>query len=80
MARHFQIVSLFGFLVNLVAIPLFVMLALPLGGLAVIVQACGLTTVAGWLLQIGSWPLNLGYQVITWVPPEGGDGPRYDRL
>ena len=20
------------------------------------------------------------YQVITWVPPEGGDGPRYDRL
>jgi len=31
-AHHFQVVSLFGFLVNLAAIPLMVMLALPLGG------------------------------------------------
>ncbi len=73
-AHHFQIVSLFGFLVNLAAIPLFVMLALPLGGLAVLAQALGLTPVAGWLLQVGSLPLNLGYHFITWVAGLPGSG------
>jgi competence protein ComEC len=65
-ALYFQVVSLLGILVNLVAIPLVLLLALPLGEAAVISQALSLTPVAQALLFIGKLPLWLGYQVIQW--------------
>jgi ComEC/Rec2-related protein len=65
-AFSFQVVSLLGILVNLVAIPLVLLLALPLGEAAVISQALSLTPVAQVLLFIGNLPLWLGYQVIEW--------------
>ncbi|MEJ2071087.1 MAG: ComEC/Rec2 family competence protein [Syntrophobacterales bacterium] len=64
-AHYFQVVSLFGFLVNLVAIPLVLMLALPLGGLAVLGEALSLTPLARVFLEIGQIPLNLGYNLIA---------------
>jgi len=66
-AHYFQVVSLFGFLVNLAVIPLVLMLALPLGGLAVLAQALSLTPLAKIFLAIGQIPLNLGYTIIAWV-------------
>ena len=65
-ALYFQVVSLLGILVNLVAIPLVLLLALPLGEAAVISQAFSLTPVAQALLFVGKLPLWLGYQVIQW--------------
>jgi competence protein ComEC len=65
-ALYFQVVSLLGILVNLVAIPLVLLLALPLGEAAVISQALSLTPVAQALLFVGQFPLWLGYQVIQW--------------
>jgi ComEC/Rec2-related protein len=66
-ALYFQVVSLLGFLVNLVAIPLVLLLALPLGEAAVIAQAASLTPVAQGLLYVGKMPLWLAYQVIQWA-------------
>ena len=66
-ALYFQVVSLLGILVNLVAIPLVLLLALPLGEVAVIAQAFSLTPVAQALLFVGKIPLWLGYQVIQWA-------------
>jgi competence protein ComEC len=65
-AAYFQVVSLLGVLVNFVAIPLVLLLALPLGEAAVIAQAASLTPVAQGLLFLGKLPLWLGYQVIQW--------------
>jgi competence protein ComEC len=73
-AHYFQVVSLFGFLVNLVAIPLVLMLALPLGGLAVLGEALSLTPLARVFLEIGQIPLNLGYNLIAWVAGIPGSG------
>ncbi len=73
-AHYFQVVSLFGFLVNLVVIPLVLMLALPLGGLAVLAQALSITPLAKIFLQIGQIPLNLGYTIIAWVSGVPGSG------
>ena len=58
-ALYFQVVSLLGILVNLVAIPLVLLLALPLGEAAVISQAFSLTPVAQALLFVGKLPLWL---------------------
>jgi hypothetical protein len=65
-AHYFQVVSLLGILVNLVAIPLVLLLALPLGEAAVISQALSLTPVAQALLFVGKFPLWLGYQAVQW--------------
>ena len=65
-ALYFQVVSLLGILVNLVAIPLVLLLALPLGEAAVISQALSLTPVAQALLFVGQLPLWLGYQAVQW--------------
>ena len=65
-ALYFQVVSLLGILVNLVAIPLVLLLALPLGEAAVISQALSLTPVAQALLFVGKLPLWLGYQAVQW--------------
>lgn len=66
-AAYFQVVSLLGVLVNLVAIPLFLLLALPLGEAAVFAQAFSLSPVAQGLLYLGKLPLWLGYQTIHWA-------------
>lgn len=63
-AMFFNVVSLLGILVNLAAIPLVLMLALPLGEVAVLAQALGLTTAAQGLVWLGQWPLWLGWQAI----------------
>lgn len=73
-AHHFQVVSLFGFVVNLAAIPLVLMMALPLGELAILAQGLSLAPVAKVLLVIGQIPLNLGYGLITWVAGLPGSG------
>ena len=65
-ALYFQVVSLLGIVVNLVAIPLVLLLALPLGEAAVIAQALSLTPVAQALLFLGKLPLWLGYQAVEW--------------
>ncbi len=65
-AAYFQVVSLLGILVNLVAIALGLLLALPLGEAAVFAQAASLTPVAQGLLFVGKLPLWLGYQVVQW--------------
>jgi competence protein ComEC len=64
-AAYFQVVSLLGILVNLAAIPLVLVLALPLGEAAVLAQALSLTPLAQGLLALGQLPLWLGYQVIA---------------
>ena len=64
-AAYFQVVSLLGIVVNLVAIPLVLGLSLPLGEAAVFAQAIHLTPVAQGLLSLGQWPLWLGWQAIT---------------
>ena len=66
-AHYFQVLSLFGFLVNLVAIPLVLMLSLPLGGLAVLAEVFSLTPLAQVILVAGSLPLKLGYLIIAWT-------------
>ena len=66
-AAHFQVVSLLGAAVNLVAIPLVLILALPLGEAAVLAQSLHLTPVAQGLLTLGQIPLDLGYAVIAWA-------------
>jgi competence protein ComEC len=66
-AAHFQVVSLLGAAVNLAAIPLVLLLALPLGEAAVLAQSLHLTPVAQGLLALGRIPLELGYGVITWA-------------
>ncbi len=66
-AAYFQVVSLLGILVNLVAIPLVLVFALPLGEAAVFAQGCSLTPLAQGLLYIGKFPLWLGYQTIHWA-------------
>lgn len=73
-AHHFQVVSLFGFLVNLAAIPLVLMMALPLGELAVLAQGLSLTPLAKVFIHIGQVPLNLGYAIIAWVAGLPGSG------
>jgi len=65
-AAYFQVVSLLGVLVNLVAIPLVLLLALPLGEAAVFAQACSLAPLTQGLLFLGKAPLWLGYQTIHW--------------
>jgi competence protein ComEC len=64
-AFYFQVVSLLGILVNLVAIPLALGLALPLGEAAVLAQALSLTPVAQFFLALGQWPLWLAYKVVA---------------
>jgi len=66
-AAHFQVVSLLGAAVNLAAIPLVLILALPLGEAGVLAQSLHLTPVAQVLLALGQIPLDLGYAVITWA-------------
>jgi competence protein ComEC len=66
-AHYFQVVSLYGFLVNLVAIPLVLMLSLPVGGLAVLAEVFSLTPLAQVILVAGSLPLKLGYLIIAWT-------------
>jgi ComEC/Rec2-related protein len=66
-AAYFQVISILGVLVNLVAIPLVLLLALPLGEAAVFAQAASLTPVAQGLLFVGKFPLWLGYQTIQWA-------------
>ncbi|MEW6657528.1 MAG: ComEC/Rec2 family competence protein [Thermodesulfobacteriota bacterium] len=66
-AMHFQVVSLLGAAVNLAAIPLVLLLALPLGEAAVLAQSLHLTSVAQVLLALGRIPLELGYAVIAWA-------------
>jgi competence protein ComEC len=66
-AAHFQVVSLLGAAVNLVAIPLVLILALPLGEAAVLAQSLHLTPVAQGFLLLGQVPLDLGYAVIAWA-------------
>ncbi len=66
-AAYFQVVSLLGILVNLVAIPLVLILALPLGEAAVFAQALHLAPLAQGLLFVGKLPLWLGYQTIQWA-------------
>ncbi|MCX5891349.1 MAG: ComEC/Rec2 family competence protein [Deltaproteobacteria bacterium] len=63
-AAYFQVVSLLGIVVNLVAIPLVLLLALPLGEAAVFAQAIHLTPLAQGLLFLGQWPLWLGWQAV----------------
>jgi competence protein ComEC len=64
-AAYFQVVSILGILVNAVAIPLVLLLALPLGESAVLAQALSLTPVAKALLFLGKFPLWLGYAAIS---------------
>jgi competence protein ComEC len=64
-AAYFQVVSLLGILVNLVAIPLVLVLALPLGEAAVLAQALSLTPLAQAFLAVGQLPLWLGYQAVA---------------
>ena len=64
-AAYFQVVSLLGVIVNMVAIPLFLLLALPLGEAAVFAQAIHLTSLARALLFLGQFPLWLGWQAIS---------------
>jgi len=64
-AAYFQTVSLLGAAVNLVAIPLVLLLALPLGEAAVLAQSLHLTPVAQGLLALGKMPLWLGYEAIA---------------
>jgi competence protein ComEC len=59
-AAYFQVVSLLGILVNLVAIPLVLGVALPLGEVAVLAQALSLTSLSQALLEVGRLPLELG--------------------
>jgi competence protein ComEC len=66
-AACFQVVSLLGILVNLAAIPLVLMLALPLGEAAVLAQALSLSPVAQGFLFLGKLPLWLGYHLIAWA-------------
>jgi len=63
-AHYFQVVSILGVLVNAVAIPLVLGVALPLGEAAVLAQSLSLTSVAEILLHLGRWPLWLGYEII----------------
>jgi competence protein ComEC len=65
-ALYFQVVSLLGILVNLAAIPLMLLLALPLGEAAVLAQTLGLAKIAGGLLILGNLPLWLGFHIIDW--------------
>ncbi|MEW6386130.1 MAG: ComEC/Rec2 family competence protein [Thermodesulfobacteriota bacterium] len=64
-AAYFQVVSVLGILVNLIAVPLFLLVALPLGEAAVLAQSLSLTTPAQWLLTLGQFPLRLGYGAIA---------------
>ncbi len=64
-ASFFNVVSLLGILVNVVAIPLVLMLALPLGEVAVLAQALKLQAVAQGFIWLGQWPLGLGWQAIA---------------
>jgi competence protein ComEC len=73
-AHHFQVVSLFGFLVNLAAIPLVLMMALPLGELAVLAQGLSLTWLAQIFLTVGQVPLHWGYAIISLVAGLPGSG------
>ena len=73
-AHHFQVVSCFGFLVNVVAIPLVLMVALPLGELAILTQGFGLIWLAKLFLYIGGMPLAWGYGLITRVAALPGSG------
>ncbi|MEJ5329576.1 MAG: ComEC/Rec2 family competence protein [Desulfobaccales bacterium] len=63
-AWFFNILPLLGFLVNLAAIPLVLGVGLPLGELAALSQMLGLTFAARVLLDLGQWPLWLGWQII----------------
>lgn len=63
-AWFFNILPVLGFLVNLAAIPLVLGLALPLGELAALAQMLGLTPMARVLLDLGQWPLGLGWRII----------------
>ncbi len=63
-AWFFNILPVAGFLVNLAAIPLVLGLALPLGELAALAQMLGLTPAARGLLDLGQWPLWLGWRII----------------
>jgi competence protein ComEC len=66
-AAYFQVVSLLGAAVNLAAIPLVLIIALPLGETAVLAQSLHLETVALGLLYLGQFPLILGYAAIDWA-------------
>jgi hypothetical protein len=58
------VVSLLGIVVNLAAIPLVLLSALPLGEAAVLAQALHLTPLAEAFLLLGQWPLWLGWQAV----------------
>jgi len=73
-AHHFQVVSLYGFLVNLAVIPLVLMAALPLGEMAVLAEAAALTPLARLFLTVGEIPVTLGYTLISWVARLPGSG------
>ncbi|MBI4796602.1 MAG: ComEC family competence protein [Deltaproteobacteria bacterium] len=64
-AMYFQVVSLLGAAVNLMAIPLVLFLALPLGEVAVLAQSLRLTPLAQGLLALGQIPLWLAYETIA---------------
>jgi competence protein ComEC len=66
-AAYFQVVSVLGVVVNLVAIPLVLVLALPLGEAAVLAQALSLTPLAQGLLALGRIPLWLGFGAIEYA-------------
>ncbi|RLA90019.1 MAG: hypothetical protein DRG58_03395 [Deltaproteobacteria bacterium] len=63
-AASFNLVPTYGVLVNLVAIPLFSALALPLG-LGALVLLPLTTAGAQLLINLGSWPLESGLWVIS---------------
>jgi len=66
-AAYFQVVSSAGLLVNFLAIPLVLGMALPMGEAAVLAQSLGVTPVARVLLHMGSFPLMLGFGAIKWA-------------
>lgn len=63
-AWFFNVLPVWGFVVNLVAIPLVLGLGLPLGELAALARMLGLTQAARVFLDLGQWPLWLGWQII----------------
>ncbi|MFP3869013.1 MAG: ComEC/Rec2 family competence protein [Desulfobacteraceae bacterium] len=65
-AASFNLVPTYGVLVNLVAIPLFSILALPLGLTALVFLPLS-SALAQVLIYLGSWPLKSGLWVISHI-------------
>jgi competence protein ComEC len=64
-AWFFNLLPLAGFVANLAAIPLVLGVALPLGELAALARMLGFPQAARGLLDLGQWPLWLGWQIIA---------------